>query len=125
MDDIEAITNGDLKKQYELAKSILRLVGGNKELGGNSDAGWKIVQSSLQEFFSTLEEKYKRRFPNDVRAAHQAVCAAITAAAPAKSLLVVACATGASVAALRRGRQRWTGWMVWWKQHRHWRTESW
>ena len=87
------------------------LVGTRNLTGGNSDEGWKIVQSLLQDFFLRLEEKYKGRYPNNVQAGHPAVCAAITAAAPAKRLLVVAGVTGASVDALQCGRQRWIGWM--------------
>ena len=64
-----------------------------------------------ETFLSSLHEKYKGRFPNDVRAAHQEVCASISATATNKSFLVIADATGASVDALKRSQQRWIGWI--------------
>ena len=111
LDDIEMLTAGDVKKQDALAKAIMSRISGKKALGDNTDEGWSLIQESLKHFFSSLHEKYKGRFPNNVRAAHQAVCAAISGTVPQKSLLVIAGATGASVDALKRGQQRWIGWI--------------
>ena len=99
----------NLENQDALAKAIINRISGKKTLGDNTDEGWSLIQESLKHFFSSLHNKYKGRFPNNVRAAHQAVCAAISGTVPQKSLLVIADTTGASVDALKHGQQRWIG----------------
>ena len=64
MDDIEALTAGNLKKQDDLAKAIMNL---KKWVLILMKAGIKC------EYLSNIFFLRKGRYPNDVGATHQAV----------------------------------------------------
>ena len=58
-----------------------------------------------------MQDKYYGRYPNHIRAAQQAVCAAIANACPPRKLHVVAESVGATVDRLSEGRKHWSHWV--------------
>ena len=42
-----------------------------KETALHSDYAWSSIQKSLQNFFSTIQDPYKGRYPNGIHAAQQ------------------------------------------------------
>ena len=71
----------------------------------------RVVHSSLQDFFSTLRNRYKGRHPNLVRAVQQGVGAAIGATVPRGWFTTVATAVGCSSSIVCNGHARWHQWL--------------
>ena len=97
----------DPLKQIQLADAVNRKFSGIKSNLPCEDEAHAYILESLKNFEATLRERYHGRFPNDIRAAHQAVSAAISSKIPHNKLTVVAQATGFSYEALSSGRRRW------------------
>lgn len=106
---IESMVDDPLK-QLQLADAVSRRFGGVKSSMPHDDEAASYVLESLKNFEATLRERFSGRYPNVIRAAHQAVSAAITSKVPRNKLSVVANATGFSLEALADGRRRWVLW---------------
>ena len=65
------------------------------------------VEKSLQLFFETLRERNNGRFSNKDSMAQSIVCSAITLTATDRKLHEIADATGASIEALSKAREKW------------------
>lgn len=100
----------DPLKQLQLADAVNRRFGGIRSSLPKDNEAAQYVLESLKNFESTLRERYEGRYPNHIRAAHQAVSAAITSKVPPRKLSVVAEATGISIESLSVGRKRWNQW---------------
>ena len=106
LDDIEHVTKHNPKQQIELISEAFRRVKSFKETALHSDYAWSSIQKSLQNFFSTIQDRYKGRYPNEIRAAQQIVCSAIANSSSDRKLGVIAAATGATVQQLSSGRSK-------------------
>lgn len=108
---IGVLSKGDALKELQLAAAVNQRMQGIRTLRDKDQEAWSYVRNSLKAFFEQLQDKYNGRYPNHIRAAQQAVCAAIANAAPPRKLHVIAEAVGASVDRLSEGRNHWTEWM--------------
>ena len=90
LDKIESLTKEDGLKQIELVTALFKRVKSFKETAKHSDEAWNSIQASLQNFFMTLYDRYKGRYPNKIRAADQIVCAAICNDSSERKLSVIA-----------------------------------
>ena len=79
----------DPLKQLQLGAAINQRLRGIRDLRDKDQEAWGYVRNSLKAFFETLQDKYVGRYPNHIRAAQQAVCAAIANAAPPRKLHVI------------------------------------
>lgn len=83
-----------------------------------SQEAWTYIRNSLKAFFERLKDQYRGRYPNHIRAAQQAVSAAIANAVPPRKLHVVAQEVNArllalaSVEQLAIGREHWADWVA-------------
>lgn len=84
---------------------------GIRSLRDADHEAWGYIRNSLKAFFETLRDRYNGRYPNQVRAAQQAVCAAIANAAPPRKLHVISEAVGISTERLSEGRKHWSEWL--------------
>ena len=105
------LSNGDPLKQLQLAVAVNQRMQGIRELRDKDQEAWGYVRNSLKAFFEKLQDRYHGRYPNHIRAAQQAVCAAIANAAPPRKLHVISEATGASLDRLSEGRKHWSQWV--------------
>ena len=67
----------DPLKQLQLGAAINQRLQGIRDLRDRDHEAWAYIRNSLKAFFETLQDKYTGRHPNQIRAAQQAVCAAI------------------------------------------------
>lgn len=104
-------------KQLQLADAVSRRFGGVKSSMPHDDLAASYVLESLRNFEATLRQRFSGRYPNEIRAAHQAVSAAITSKVPRNKLSVVAEATGMSLESLSDGRRRWASWFDGTEEH--------
>lgn len=104
-------------KQLQLADAVSRRFGGVKSSMPDDDLAASYVLESLRNFEATLRQRFSGRYPNEIRAAHQAVSAAITSKVPRNRLSVVAEATGMSLESLSDGRRRWASWFDGTEEH--------
>jgi hypothetical protein len=104
-------TTDDPLKQLQLAAAVNQRMQGIRQLRDQDQEAWGYVRNSLKAFFAKLQDRYHGRFPNHVRAAQQAVCAAIGNAVPPRKLHIVAASVGASVDRLSEGRKHWAEWL--------------
>ena len=102
----------DPLKQLQLGAAINQRLQGIRDLRDRDYEAWGYIRNSLKAFFETLQDKYLGRFPNHVRAAQQAVCAAIANAAPPRKLHVISEELGVSVERLSEGRKHWSDWVA-------------
>ena len=100
----------DPLKQLQLADAVNRRFAGVRSSLPRDDEAAQYILESLRNFEATLRERYEGRYPNEIRAVHQAVSAAIVSKVPWRKLSVVAEATGFSKEALADGRKRWMEW---------------
>lgn len=105
------LSRGDPLKQLQLAAAVNQRMHGIRALREKDHEAWGYVRNSLKAFFETLQDRYLGRYPNHVRAAQQAVCAAIANAAPPRKLHVISEAVGVSVDRLSEGRKHWSEWV--------------
>lgn len=110
-DRINELSQGDALKQLQLAAAVNQRMQGIRQLRDKDQEAWSYVRNSLKAFFEKLRDRYNGRYPNNVRAAQQAVCAAIVNAAPPRKLHVISEAVGASVDRLSEGRKQWSEWL--------------
>lgn len=101
----------DPLKQLQLAAAVSQRMQGIRHLRERDQEAWSYVRNSLKAFFETLQDSYAGRYPNHIRAAQQAVCAAIANAVPPRKLHVVSEELGISVDRLSEGRKHWSQWM--------------
>lgn len=101
----------DPLKQLQLGAAINQRLQGIRDLRDRDQEAWGYIRNSLKAFFETLQDKYNGRYPNHIRAAQQAVCAAIANACPPRKLLVIADSVGANVERLSEGRKHWSQWV--------------
>lgn len=106
---IESMVSDPLK-QMQLADAVSRRFGGVKSSLPHDNEASTYVLESLRNFEATLRQRFSGRYPNEFRAVHQAVSAAITSKVPRNKLSVVAEATGFSLESLADGRRRWALW---------------
>ena len=92
---IEDLT-ADPVKQLQLADAVNRRFRGIRSSMPNDNEAADYILESLRNFEATLRERFSGRYPNEIRAAHQAVCAGISSKIPHNKLSVVAEATGFS-----------------------------
>ena len=90
LDKIESLTKEDGLKQIELVTALFKTVKSFKETAKHSDEAWNSIQASLQNFFMTFHDRYKGRYPNEIRAAVQIVCAVICNDSSERKLSVIA-----------------------------------
>lgn len=76
------LAHGDPLKQLQLAAAINQRMHGIRDLRDRDHEAWGYVRNSLKSFFEVLRDRCNGRYPNQVRAAQQAVCAAIANAPP-------------------------------------------
>lgn len=105
------LSHGDPLKQLQLAAAINQRMHGIRDLRDKDHEAWSYVRNSLKAFFEVLRDRYHGRYPNHVRAAQQAVCAAIANAAPPRKLHLISEAVGASIVRLSEGRKHWSEWV--------------
>lgn len=110
-DHIIELSRGDPLKQLQLAAAVNQRMEGIRHLREKDQEAWGYVRNSLKAFFETLQDRYNGRYPNEVRAAQQAVCAAIANAAPPRKLHAISEAVGVSVDRLSEGRKHWSQWV--------------
>lgn len=72
----------DPLKQLQLAAAVNQRLQGVRNLRERDQEAWCYIRNSLKAFFETLRDRYEGRYPNEVRAAQQAVCSAIANTAP-------------------------------------------
>lgn len=108
---IITLAKDDPLKQLQLAAAVSQRMQGIRTLRERDLEAWNYVRNSLKAFFSTLRDRYEGRFPNHVRAAQQAVCAAVANAVPTRKLHVVSAELGVSIERLSEGRKHWTEWV--------------
>ena len=84
---------------------------GIRSLRDKDQEAWCYIRNSLKAFFAKLQDKYKGRYPNEVRAVQQGVCAAIANACPPNKLGVISAEIGVSVDRLSEGRKHWSEWV--------------
>lgn len=101
----------DPLKQLQLAAAVNQRLQGVRHLRDKDQEAWSYVRNSLKAFFETLSDRYHGRYPNQVRAAQQAVCSAIANSAPPRKLHVLSEALGVSVERLSEGRRHWSEWI--------------
>jgi hypothetical protein len=101
----------DPLKQLQLAAAVNQRMQGIRQLRDQDQVAWGYVRSSLKAFFAKLQGRYSGRYPNHMRAAQQAVCAAIGNAVPPRKLHVVSASIGAPVDRLAEGRKHWSEWL--------------
>ena len=102
----------DPLKQLQLAGAMNQRLQGVRDLRDRDQEAWGYVRNSLKAFFETLQERYHGRYPNQIRAAQQAVCAAIANAVPPRKLHVISKEFGISVDQLSLGRKHWSAWIA-------------
>lgn len=110
-DRINELSQGDALKQLQLAAAVNQRMQGIRQLREKDQEAWSYVRNSLKAFFEKLKDRYNGRYPNKVRAAQQAVCAAIANAAPPRKVHIISEAVGASVDRLSEGRKHWAEWL--------------
>lgn len=95
---ITEIANGDPLKQLQLASALCQRMQVIRHLRDRDQEAWVYIRNSLKAFFEQLQDEHHGRYPtNDIRAAQQAVCAAIANAVPARKLHLLHKAVGISV----------------------------
>lgn len=109
---IVTMAKDDPLKQLQLAAAVSHRMQGIRSLRDRDHEAWGYVRNSLKAFFETLQDRYNGRYPNDIRAAQQAVCAAIANAAPPRKLSVISTELGISVERLAEGRKHWSDWVA-------------
>lgn len=102
----------DPLKQLQLADAVSRRFSGIKSSMPRDNEAAEYVMESLRNFEATLRERFAGRYPNEIRAAHQAVSAAIMSKVPTRKVAVVAEATGFTYDSLIDGRHRWAAWFA-------------
>lgn len=105
------VASDDPLKQLQLASAVVNRLQGVRYLKDKDQEAWGYIRNSLKAFFDKLREKYSGRYPNHVRAAQQAVCAAIANAVPPRKLHVIQEAVGVSIDRLSEGRKHWSDWV--------------
>lgn len=105
------LSHGDPLKQLQLAAAVNQRMQGIRSMREKDQEAWTYVRNSLKAFFETLHDKYHGRYPNHIRAAQQAVCAAIANVVPPRKLHVVSESVGVSVDRLSEGRKHWSQWV--------------
>lgn len=100
----------DPLKQLQLVDAVNRRFQGIKSTLARESEASRYVLESLRNFEATLRERFQGRYPNNIRAAHQAVCSAIMCNVPQRKVAVIAEATGFSYESLLDGRHRWRHW---------------
>lgn len=108
---ILALGKGDPFKELQLAAAVSQRLQGIRSLRDLDHEAWSYVRNSLKAFFETLQDRHKGRYPNQVRAAQQVVCAAISNAVPPRKLHVLSEELGISIDRLSEGRQHWSEWV--------------
>lgn len=108
---IISLAKDDPLKQLQLAAAISQRMQGIRHLRDRDQEAWSYMRNSLKAFFEKLQDKYSGRYPNHIRAAQQAVCAAISNSVPPRKLHVIQEAVGVSTARLAEGRRHWSDWV--------------
>ena len=110
-DQIIGLAADDPLKQLQLAAAVCKRMQGIKPKIEHDQEAWCYVRNSLKAFFAKLQDKYKGRYPNDIRAVQQGVCAAIANACPRNKLGVISDELGISIEQLSKGRKHWSEWV--------------
>ena len=110
-DQIIDASQGDSLKQLQLATAVSQRLNGIRALRDRDIEAWSYVRNALKAFFAKIHERHRGRFPQHMRAAQQAVCAAISNAAPQRKLHVLASEFNISAERLSEGRKHWTSWL--------------
>lgn len=100
----------DPLKQLQLADAVRRRFHGIRSCMPRDNEAASYILESLRNFEATLRNRFHGRYPNQIRAAHQAVSAAIMSKVPDRKVAVVAEATGFSYESLVEARHRWRSW---------------
>ena len=100
----------DPLKQLQLAGAMNQRLQGVRDLRDRDQEAWGYIRNSLKAFFEKIQDRFNGRYPNQIRAAQQAVCAAIGNKVPPRKLSVVADAVGVPVQQLALGRKHWSEW---------------
>ena len=104
-------SKGDALKQLQLAAAVSQRMNGIRQLRDRDTEAWGYIRNSLKAFFSKIHERHLGRFPQHMRAAQQAVCAAIASAVPPRKLHVLAAEFDVTVERLAEGRRHWADWL--------------
>lgn len=99
------VANDDPLKQLQLASAVVNRMQGIRHLRDKDQEAWGYIRNSLKAFFDKLQDRYHGRYPNHIRAAQQAVCAAIANSVPPRKLHVIQEAVGVSTDRLSEGRR--------------------
>lgn len=105
------VAGDDALKQLQLAAAVNKRMQNIRYIRDKDQEAWGYVRNSLKAFFEMLRDRFHGRYPNHVRAAQQAVCAAISNAVPPRKLHVVSEAMGISLDRLSEGRKHWSEWV--------------
>ena len=92
----------DPLKQLQLASAVCQRMQGIRILRDRDQEAWCLIRNSL---IAKMQDKYKGRYPNEVCAVQQGVCAAIANACPPNKLSVISVEIGVSVERLSEGRK--------------------
>ena len=103
----EKVTHGDPDMQLQLLAAVSDLFMGQQANLRKELLQLRIVAQSVQHFFSTLKSRYNGRFPNNVRAAFQAVASAVSCFVPAGGVAGVARLLDVNPTQLHAGQDRW------------------
>lgn len=106
---IEGMVSDPLK-QLQLADAVNRRFQGIRSCLAHDNVASTYILESLRNFEATLRARYNGRYPNQIRAAHQAVSAAIMCKVPQRKVAIIADAIGFAYDALVDGRHRWCAW---------------
>ena len=115
-EQIVDLSKGDALKQLQLAAAVSQRMNGIRQLRDRDMEAWGYVRNSLKAFFEKIHERHLGRFPQHMRAAQQAVCAAIANAVPPRKLHVLAAEFDVTVERLAEGRKHWSDWLSEWRQ---------
>ena len=99
------LAHGNPLRELELADGLAKRFGTIERTAFQNCEAWGHVSTSLRTFFETLRSRYPGRFPNEIRAIQQGVCAAISNDVPASQLHVVSKEVGAPLDRLKEGQQ--------------------
>ena len=101
----------DPLKQLQLGAALNQRLLGIRSLRDRDQEAWGYIRNSLKAWFEKLQDTYKGRYPNHIRAAQQAVCSAIANACPPRKLHVISQELGVPVDQLALGRKHWSEWV--------------
>ena len=110
-DHIINVSQGDSLKQLQLATAISQRMNGIRQLRDRDMEAWGYIRNSLKAFFEKIHDRHLGRFPQHMRAAQQAVCAAIANAVPPRKLHVLAAEFDVTIERLAEGRKHWSEWL--------------